>query len=411
MTDNAHPLSIDTLAVQAGSKTPAGKAMPAVPPIIPSVGFVHPALADTDAALGYEGGTPFDPDMYVYSRYGGPTQAAFEEAITALEGAEGAMSFSSGMAALHAAILSVVTPSSTIVAAEQLYGVTRTLLDWIDANMQVRVRYTDFLDLDAVRAAVKEARPACVICEVLTNPLSRVIEMDRVAEIAQDAGAALLVDNTFATPFLLRPLERGADVVIHSTTKFLNGHGDVLGGVLAGRRDVVQRAYQHRRVLGAMPSAFDAWLSLRGLRTLAVRMRQACTSAGQIAGWLAAHPRISNVYYPGLPADAGHEAATRLFGGEHYGSMLAFEVAGLDRAGAFRLMESLRLIKPVTSLGDVYSIVLHPASASHRALTPAQREAQDITEGVLRLSVGIESPDDLIADLEQALARAAAPAG
>lgn len=404
MTESRKPLSIDTLAVQAGSTSPTGGAAPAVPPIIPAVGFVHPAMADTDAALGYPGGTPFDPNMYVYSRYGGPTQAQFEDAIAALEGADAAMSFASGMAALHAAILSLVEPGQAVVAAEQLYGVTRTLLDWLAASGQARVRYADFEDLDAVQAAIEESRPACVVCEVLTNPLVRVVEMDRVATLAHAAGASLLVDNTFATPFLLRPLERGADVVVHSTTKFLNGHGDVLGGVLAGPVDVVQRAYQHRRVLGAMPSAFDAWLSLRGLRTLGVRMRQACHNAAQIAGWLASHERISRVHYPGLPGDAGHEAATRLFGTAAYGSMLAFEIAGVDRAAAFSFVERLRLIKPVTSLGDVYSIILHPASASHRALSAGQREALGITEGVLRLSVGIEDAGDLIADLEQALA-------
>src|SRR5690606_10982396 len=379
MTENHKSLSIDTLAVQAGSRPPAGGAAPAVPPIIPAVGFVHPTMDDTDAALGYPGGTPFDPSMYVYSRYGGPTQAQFEDAIAALEGADAAMSFASGMAALHAAILSLVEPGQAVVAAEQLYGVTRTLLDWLAASGQARVRYADFEDLDAVQAAIDEAHPACVICEVLTNPLVRVVEMDRIGDMAHAAGASLLVDNTFATPFLLRPLERGADAVVHSTTKFLNGHGDVLGGVLAGPVDVVQRAYQHRRVLGAMPSAFDAWLSLRGLRTLAVRMRQACHNAAQIAGWLASHGRISRVHYPGLPADAGHAAATRLFGTAAYGSMLAFEIAGVDRAAAFRFVERLRLIKPVTSLGDVYSIILHPASASHRALSPEQREALGIT--------------------------------
>ena len=405
MSERSRPPSIDTLAVQAGSRTHvAGKAASAVPPIEPSVGFVHPAMHDTDEALGYEGGTPFDPDMYVYSRYGGPTQSQFEEAVAAVEGAEAAMSFASGMAALHAAVLSLVVPGSTIVAAEQLYGVTRTLLDWLGANLHVQGRYVDFLDLDAVQRAVADARPVCVMCEVLTNPLVRVIEMDRIAAIAHDVDAVLLVDNTFATPFLLRPLDRGADVVVHSTTKFLNGHGDVLGGVLAGPVDVVQQAYRHRRVLGAMPSAFDAWLALRGLRTLAVRMRQACHNAQRIAEWLQADERIGRVYYPGLAADAGHEAARRLFGGEHFGSVLAFELAGLDRAGAFHFVESLELIKPVTSLGDVYSIILHPASASHRALSAEEREAQGITEGVLRLSVGIEGVDDLIADLEGALA-------
>ncbi len=407
--DTSHTVRFDTLVVTAGGQIPDGAAQPAVPPIVPSVGYVHPTMSQTDAALGYQGGTPVDPDQFVYSRYGAPNQSALEEAVVRLEGAEGAVSFSSGMAALHAALITLVPPGGRVVAAEQLYGVTRTLLTWMAASMGVSVHYANFLDMDVVSRLVGEMRPACVVCEVMTNPLVRVIRMDRIAEIAHAAGARLLVDNTFATPFLLRPLDFGADVVAHSTTKFLNGHGDVLGGVVAGPANVMQTVYTHRRVLGGMPSAFDAWLTLRGLRTLALRMRQSCAGAGQIAAWLAAHPRISQVYYPGLPADAGHEAARALLREGYFGSMIAFEIAGLDRAGAFAFVERLRLIRPVTSLGDVYSLILHPASASHRALTPEQREAQGITEGVLRLSVGIEDPEDLIDDLGQAL-DAAAPA-
>jgi cystathionine gamma-synthase len=399
--ENRH--SIDTLAVQAASTPQQGEATPAVPPITPSVGYVHPEMADSDRALGYPGGTPFDPDRYVYARYGGPTQAALEEAAATLEGAEAAVSFSSGMSALHAGLLALVPAGGRIVAAEQLYGVTRTLLNWMRERMGLDVHFADFLDLDAAREAIDTTRPDAVICEVLTNPLVRVVEVDAIAEAAQAAGSRLLVDNTFATPLLLRPLEVGADAVVHSTTKFLNGHGDVLGGVIAGSSWDMRQAYELRKLLGAMPSAFDAWLVLRGMRTLAVRMRQQCDNAAKLAAWLADREDIARVYYPGLPGDAGHEAAQRLFGGDYYGSVLAFEVKGLDRAGAFRFVERLKLIRRVTSLGDVFSIVLHPASASHRALTPEQRAEQGITEGVLRLSVGIEGADDLMADIEQAL--------
>jgi len=248
-------------------------------------------------------------------------------------------------------------------------------------------------------------RPQAVLCEVLTNPLARIIEIDRIGEACQQVHAALLVDNTFASPYLLRPLEVSATAVIHSTTKFLNGHGDVTGGVVAGPADAMQAAFQVRKLLGAVPSAFDAWLTLRGLRTFSLRMRQQCASALTIAEWLADAPGIGRVYYPGLSTDEGHEAAGRLFGGTGYGSMIAFDVEGVDRAGAFAFVEALKLIRPVTSLGDVYSLVLHPASASHRALTPEQRAEQDILEGTLRLSVGIEAAEDLIADLEQALDR------
>jgi cystathionine gamma-synthase/methionine-gamma-lyase len=308
------------------------------------------------------------------------------------------------MAALHAAILAYVPAGGAIVAAQQVYGVTRSLLDWLGAHNNVKVAYVDFLDVERTLERIETVRPQAVLCEVLTNPLARIIEIDRIGEACAQVHAALLVDNTFATPYLLRPSEIGATAVIHSTTKFLNGHGDVTGGVVAGPADAMQAAFQVRKLLGAVPSAFDAWLTLRGLRTFSLRMRQQCTSALTIAEWLFDAPGVGRVYYPGLGTDDGHEAAGRLFGGAGYGSMIAFDVEGVDRADAFAFVEALKLIRPVTSLGDVYSLVLHPASASHRALTPEQRATQGILEGTLRLSVGIEAAEDLIADLEQALA-------
>lgn len=395
--------SIYTLAVQAGYTPPANEAIPAAPPIVPSVGFVHPAMQEAEQALGLIAARPHDPASYVYSRHGGPNQASFEEAVAILEGAETAACFSSGMAALYAAVLAVVQPGGVIVAAEQLYGVTRALLDWLTAHMGIQVHYVDFLNPEAARQAIVEKSPAAVICEVLTNPLARVVEVDAIAETTRRTGTALIVDNTFATPFLLRPLELGADLVVHSATKFLNGHGDVLGGLVAGRAELIDKAYTIRKLLGSTLGAFDAWLALRGLRTLAVRMHQACENARRVAEWLANQSSIRQVYYPGLPADAGHEAASRLFRSGCYGSLIAFEIKEADRASAFAFMEALRIIRPVTSLGDVYSLILHPASSSHRALTPDQREALGIHEGTLRLSVGIEDAGDLIADLERGL--------
>jgi cystathionine beta-lyase/cystathionine gamma-synthase len=240
---------------------------------------------------------------------------------------------------------------------------------------------------------------------VLTNPLVRVVDLRAVAQMAHDVGAVVLVDNTFATPYLLKPLEVDADVVVHSTTKFINGHGDVLGGVVAGSGAVMQKVYGFRKMLGAVPGAFDAWLTLRGMRTLALRMQQSCANAARIAAWLDGNPAIERVYYSGLADDPCHAAAARLFPAGTFGSMIAFEVGGVDRQGVFDFVDRLQLISPVTSLGDICSIILHPASSSHRTLTREQCEAQGITEGVLRLSVGIENADDLIADIDQALKR------
>ena len=404
-------LGIDTLAVQSALHDFMDQVKPLVFPIVPSVGFTHPSLAAMDQAFSYAGGaTPADANAYVYSRYGSPNEAALEEAVAALEGARGAISFGSGMAALHSALLVFARQGAEVVAADQLYGVTRTLLGLLSQTMGLRIHYADFLNPDAVRRVTADVGPACLLCEVLTNPLSRIVPLKEIAAIAREAGTGLVIDNTFATPFLLRPLDHGADLVVHSTTKFLNGHGDALGGILLGSPEAMQIAYQHRRVMGAVLSPFDAWLTLRGLRTLAVRMRQACQNAQRIAEWLCSRPGVGRVCYPGLPQDQGHQTARTVFRPGFFGSMMAFEVAGLDRAGAFAFIEKLRLIRPVTSLGDVYTLVMHPASTSHRALDPDLRQAQGITEGTLRLSIGIEDAADLIADLDQAL-RACGRAG
>ncbi len=398
----SRPLSIYTLAVLAGYQPSPAGAAPAVPAIIPAVGFVHPTMREAEQALGASGGSLRDPAGFIYARHGAPTQATFEEAVAHLEGAEEAVSFSSGMAALHAALLSTVPPGGTVVAARQLYGVTRTLLDWL-SSMSITVHYADFLDLEAVQQTIAQVAPAAVICEVLTNPLARVVQLDAVVEVSHRVGAKVIVDSTFTTPFLLQPVAMGADLVMHSTTKFLNGHGDVLGGVVVGSSELMKTVRGYRKLLGAMPGAFDAWLALRGLRTLAVRMRQSCLSARQIAGWLVEQELIKEVYYPGLSTDPCYENAGRLFRRSNYGSIVAFELRNAKRDAAFAFIERLLIIRPVTSLGDVNSLIMHPTTASHRSIPPEERAAQGITEGTLRLSVGIEDPNDLIADLAQAL--------
>lgn len=394
------PYSIFTQSAQAGYEPPTPGGTPAAPSIVPSVGFVHPTMQETDQALADA------RQGYIYARHGAPTQAAYEKAVAEIEGAEDALSFSSGMAALHAAILALVPPGGVIVAAEQLYGATRTLLEWLSSSMRITVHYADFLDLDAAEKAITQNGPTAVICETVTNPLVRIVRVDKIAEFVGRADAAMIVDNTFATPFLLKPVDFGIDLVIHSTTKFLNGHGDVLGGVIAGSADLVQVARSHRKLLGAMPGAFEAWLALRGLRTLAVRMKQACINARQVAAWLEGDERIKQVYYPGLTSDEpAFSDARAMFRRSYFGAMIAFEIDGLDRDGVYAFMERLKVIHPVTSLGDIISLISHPATASHRGLTEEARALQGITAGTLRLSIGIEDPNDLIADIRQALDR------
>jgi cystathionine beta-lyase/cystathionine gamma-synthase len=393
-------LSIYTLAVQPHDQEHQTDAKPLAPPIVPSVGFTYPNLDQTRQALVASD----DPSRYAYARHGGPTQLALEQIMARLEGAEAALSFSSGMAALHAALLACVPSGGQIVAAQQLYGGTCTLLTWLADNLDMTVHYADFLDPEAVRQVINQVMPDAVICEVLTNPLIRVVPIDVIIAFAHDVGAIVIVDNTFATPFLLRPIEIGADVVVHSTTKYLNGHGDVLGGVIAGPKTLITRALGHRNLLGATLGPFEAWLTLRGLRTFAVRMRHGCLSARQVAAWLVEQQNIAAVFYPGLSSDAGNRIASVLFQGRNYGAIMAFELKYAEREETFAFVERLKVIQPVTSLGDINSLISHPATSSHRNFTRDERLALGITEGTLRLSIGIEDPNDLIADLQQALA-------
>jgi cystathionine beta-lyase/cystathionine gamma-synthase len=395
--------SIFTQVVSGDSFATEGHPVPAVPPIVASVGFIHSSMDQADHALGTSGGSADHPQDYIYARHGAPTQAAFEAAVASLEGAETSLSFGSGMAALHAAMLAVVPPGGCVVAADQLYGTTRSMLNWLAENMGIQVDFVDFLDLQRVQNVIAAANPQAVVCEVLTNPLARVVRLDAITHIAQETGAVVIVDNTFATPFLLRPLELGAGLVAHSATKFLNGHGDVLGGVVSGSHDLMEKVRTHRRVLGGMLGPFEAWLALRGMRTFALRMQQACQNAIRVARWLNFQPGISRVYYPGLDTDPCHADAAALFRENHYGAMLAFDIEGMDRAGTFSFVEKLKLIRPVTSLGDITTLISHPASASHRGMSPEARAAQGILEGTLRMSIGIEDAEDLITDLSQAL--------
>jgi cystathionine beta-lyase/cystathionine gamma-synthase len=390
--------SIFTTALHAGRRPPPHKSTPSVPPIFTSVGYTYEALEDAAAALAGE------KKDFIYLRMSGPNQEMLEEAIAAMELADDAVCFGSGMAALYVAILAVAHKGGKILAAEHIYGPTRKLMGWLHANMDIGAHYVDMLDLDKTEQAIKTIQPTAIILEVLTNPLVRVHDLPAIADMAHDVGAQVIVDNTFATPFLIQPMDYGADLVMHSASKFLSGHGDLLAGVVAGPSDLCNVMRDHRQLLGAVLGPFDAWLLLRGIRTLPVRMQYSSRSARQIAAWLTDHERIGRVFYPGLTTDAGNALAAELFRRGYFGAMLAFEVAGLDKMGAFKLIDSLRVIDPVTSLGHEESLISHPATASHRDLTPEARSALGITDGVMRLSIGLEDPNDLAADLAQAIA-------
>ncbi len=422
-------LSLHTLAVHAGARGPRPAFDPVVTPIYHSVSYTYEDAEDLDAVLA---GTNPNP---VYARYGNPTVAALEAAVAALEGGEAALAYGSGMAALHGALLAAgARAGATVVAARDVYGATYALLDRLLASQGVTVRFVDISDLDAVGAALGAtgatgatamvAPTVALLVETISNPLLKVADLPRLAGLAHAQGAALIVDNTFATPVLCRPLAWGADYVVHSATKYLGGHGDVLGGIVVTSAARRAELLDINKLVGANLGPQEAWLIQRGLKTLPLRVERQCANAVQIAAWLAGHSRVAHVNYPGLAAHPQHALAGQLlgdhqdgpfgaaedvaygsamYGGAMYGGMISFDLRDVGRAEVFRFMEVLRLVQPATSLGDVYTLTLYPAMSSHRALTPEMRRAIGIGDGLVRLSVGIEDVGDIIADLEQAL--------
>lgn len=388
-----------TRAVHAGERIPQRNYTPVVTPIQPTVGFVYENMDDLDAifATTQEG--------YVYPRYGSPTVTAFETAIADLEGGEAAYAFASGMAALHAALLAAgVRAGSTVVAALDVYGATYTLLNRLFSELGASVRLVDVADLAAVEAALAEAQPAALVAETISNPLLKVAHVPALGELAHRYGAQFLLDNTFATPYLFTPLAHGADFVIHSATKYIGGHGDVMAGVVVTSAANRRKLYDLTLIVGGILGPFEAWLALRGLKTLPLRMQKQVGNAARIAAWLAEQPQVARVNHPSLPAHPQHTLARQLFGERGFGGVLSFEIAGADKNTAFRFMERLKLCLPATTLGDIYTLVLHPATSSHRSLSPEARARIGISDGLIRLSAGIEEVEDIIADLAQALA-------
>ncbi|NLG50257.1 MAG: aminotransferase class I/II-fold pyridoxal phosphate-dependent enzyme [Chloroflexi bacterium] len=397
--------NIHTQAVHAGERGPRPDYTPVSTPIYHSVTYMYDSMEPLDQVFagGREG--------YVYQRYGNPTVNAWERAIALLEepeaasaGRVSAVAFASGMAAVHAALLGAgVKSGAHVVAAADVYGATYALLAQTLAELGVQTRFVDITALDEVRQALEETRPVAVLCEIISNPLLKVADVPTLAEMAHRVGAALIVDNTFASPYLYRPLAHGADYVVHSATKYLSGHGDVMAGVVACASERAGDLRARQKLLGANLGPQEAWLALRGLKTLALRMREQCANAQAVAEWLKTRPEVARVNYPGLPEHPQHALAKRLFGGRGFGGMISLELGGAGRAEVFRWMEALKLVLPVTTLGDVQTLALYPAHSSHRALSPEVRAALGIGEGLVRLSIGIEDVQDIIADLAQAL--------
>lgn len=349
-----------------------------------------------DGHLIHEGHKP----GYFYGRMGNPTQSALENALCQLEAGDAALALASGMAAISNAVLSIVEPGDHIVAPASLYATTGALFDGLLAKFGVKVSYVDATEVENyARASTPQTR--LYYLESPANPTLKLVDIEGAVALARQRGITTLMDNTFATPFNQRPLEMGVDVVVHSATKYLGGHGDLTAGAIVGRKDIVDKAHwQTNKVLGGVIAPWTAWLVMRGIRTLALRMERHNANALQIARFLADHPKVKAVHYPGLESHPQYALAKKQMRG--FGGMMSFDVGGVEEGR--RLVDNVKLCSLAVSLGDVSTLIQHSASMTHAIVPRERRLAIGITDGLLRLSVGIENVDDLVADLRQALA-------
>ncbi|MBI4419972.1 MAG: cystathionine gamma-synthase [Gemmatimonadetes bacterium] len=339
---------------------------------------------------------------FEYARTRNPTRDALERNLAALEGTRHGFAFASGTAATDA-VLKLLSAGDHVVAGENLYGGTHRIMTQVFGRLGLTFTFVDTRDPQRVASAIT-GRTRLVFIETPTNPLMRIADLKAVGMLCQDRDVLLAVDNTFATPCFQRPAELGTDLVLHSTTKYLNGHSDMVGGaVLCNRDDLAERLAFLQNASGAVPGPLDCWLALRGTKTLALRMRQHDTNGRAIAAWLERHPVVRRVYYPGLPSHEQHDLACRQMQG--FGGMISLDLASAARARA--MVESTRLFALAESLGGVESLIGHPVTMTHASVPQELRDSMGLTDGLVRLSVGIEDVDDLIADLEQALEKAA----
>jgi cystathionine gamma-synthase len=374
----------ETLAIHAGQE-PEALTGAVVPPIYQTSTYAQDAVGAP--RKGYE-----------YSRSGNPTRDALQECLAALEGGQRALTFASGLAAEDTLLRTVCRPGDHVVIPDDAYGGTYRLFARVAQRWGLTWTAAKISDVDAVRAAVEPGRTKIIWVETPTNPLLGIADIAALAAVAHDAGALLVVDNTFASPYLQQPIAHGADVVVHSTTKYLGGHSDVVGGALVTASATLgeELAY-HQNAMGAVNGPFDAWLTLRGIKTLAVRMERHCDNAERIANYLAGHRAVAQVIYPGLPDHPGHDTAAKQM--RRFGGMISFRAAG-GEAHAIEICNRTKLFVLAESLGGVESLIEHPGRMTHASAAGSPLE---VPGDLVRLSVGIETADDLLADLEQAL--------
>lgn len=389
------PHGLSTLAVAAGSHAgtqeslgPHGERAHVAPVFLTSNFEYASAQAADAAAAGH---------AYIYSRYANPTVEAFENAVAVLEHAEAACAFASGMGAISATLMALAQGGPVLVS-DGIYGGTTEFVSSIGAAFGMVPTFVPAWDTEAVVTHLGRG-PKVLLVETISNPLLRVADLPALAQACKQHNVALVVDATFATPCLNRPLDHGATAVVHSASKYLSGHGDVIAGVVAASTEVLAKIHQYRKLIGANLGPLEAFLALRGLRTLPLRMERQCANALRLAQSLAQHPAVGAVHYPGLLDHPDHARAQRLL--KSGGAMVTFDLGGLEAARSF--YDRIKVIRRAASLGDVASLVTHPVSFSHKGVPEAVRLAGGITDGLLRLSVGIEDIEDLLADVEQAL--------
>ncbi len=385
-----------TTLVHAGDRQKLGAYVPVSTPVYASSSFFYDTIEElADVFADRRAGE-------TYARMGNPSASALEQQVAALEETDGAFATASGMAAVHLALMAgLLDRRQSIVSANVVYGGTLELLRKVLPEAGVDVRFCDFCDLDALESTVREARPALLLTETVTNPCLRVADLDRVSEIAKSADALLLVDNTF-TPLLIKPFEHGADMVIHSATKYLGGHGDVLAGLVAAPEAHHEALRQSHRCLGGNLGPFESFLTMRGIKTLPLRMRQHCANAQMVFEALKDHPALERILFPGDPNHPDAEAVSRLLPPGQAGGAVGVDLKG-GEDGALDFSDRLQLIATSASIGDLTTLAIHPVSTTHRMLTLEERAELDITDGLVRLSIGAEHIDDILADLKQAL--------
>jgi methionine-gamma-lyase len=338
---------------------------------------------------------------HIYSRISNPTLDLLERRIAELEGAEAGLALSSGMGAITATLWTLVAPGDEIIVDETLYGCTFAFMRHGLTKFGIKISHVDMTNPENLRAAISD-KTRVVYFETPANPNMRLVDIERISEISHEAGATVVVDNTYATPYLTRPVELGADIVLHSATKYLGGHGDVVAGLVVGNEEQISeiRLVGMKDMTGAVMAPFNALLIMRGLKTLALRMDRHCSSAQKVAEWLEDHPAVSKVHFPGLESFEQHGLAKRQM--TQPGGMIAFELEGGLEAGT-SMMNALQMIQRAVSLGDAETLIQHPASMTHSTYTPEERAAHGISDGLVRLSVGLEDLDDILDDLKQAV--------